>query len=131
MAQLLIDTDILIDVANDDATATSRLTYESQTSILAVSTITVMELTVGCRNKAELEALTRFLAQFQVLTLTSQISDRATQLLQDYFLSHGLLIADSLVAGTAIESQIPLLSKNQRDFRFIQALDLLSYPDTP
>lgn len=131
MAQLLVDTDILIDVANDDVIAKPRLAYESQTSILAVSTITVMELTVGCRNKAELQALTRFLAQFQVLTLTSQVSERATQLLQDYFLSHGLLIADSLVAATAIENQIPLLSKNQRDFRFIRALNLLTYPDMP
>ncbi|MBE9108406.1 type II toxin-antitoxin system VapC family toxin [Nodosilinea sp. LEGE 07298] len=131
MAQLLVDTDILIDVANNDAIAKPRLAYESQTSILAVSTITVMELTVGCRNKAELQALTRFLAQFQVLTLTSQVSERATQLLQDYFLSHGLLIADSLVAATAIENQIPLLSKNQRDFRFIRALNLLTYPDMP
>lgn len=128
MAQILVDTDILIDVANNDATAKARLINESQTSALAVSTVTVMELIVGCRNKSELQTLNRFLAQFQVLTLTNQISDRATQLLQEYFLSHGLLIADALIAATAIENQIPLLSKNQRDFRFIEELNLLSYP---
>ncbi|WP_416673610.1 type II toxin-antitoxin system VapC family toxin [Egbenema bharatensis] len=87
-----------------------------------------MELIVGCRNKSELQTLNRFLAQFQVLILTNQISDRATQLLQDYFLSYGLLIADALIAATAIENQVPLLSKNQRDFRFIQELNLLTYP---
>jgi predicted nucleic acid-binding protein len=128
MSQILLDTDILIDVANNDAIAKARLTSESQTSTLAVSTVTVMELTVGCRNKSELQALNHFLSQFQVLTLTSQISDRATQLLQDYFLSHGLLIPDALIAATAIENHIPLLSKNQRDFRFIQELNLLAYP---
>lgn len=128
MAQILVDTDILIDVANDDAIAVERLANESQSSTLAVSTITVMELTVGCRNKSELQALTRFLAQFQVLTLTSQSSEIATQLLQEYFLSHGLLIADALIAATAISNQISLLSKNQSDFRFIQQLDLLGYP---
>ncbi|NJN57065.1 MAG: type II toxin-antitoxin system VapC family toxin [Leptolyngbyaceae cyanobacterium SL_5_9] len=128
MAQILVDTDILIDVANNDATAKARLTTESQTSSLAVSTVTVMELIVGCRNKSELQTLNRFLSQFQILTLTNQISDRATQILQDYFLSHGLLIADALIAATAIESQIPLLSKNQRDFRFIEELNLLLYP---
>ncbi len=83
MPQMLIDTDILIDVANNDAIAKLRLMHESQTAILAVSTVTVMELVIGCRNKSELQALNRFLAQFQILTLTSQISDRATQLLQD------------------------------------------------
>ncbi len=86
MSQILVDTNILIDVANNDAIAKARLTSESQTSTLAVSTVTVMELTVGCRNKSELHALNRFLSQFQVLTLNSQISDCATQLLQDYFL---------------------------------------------
>ena len=129
MPKILIDTDILIDVANNDVIAKVRLTDESQTSILAVSTVTVMELVVGCRNKSELQALNRFLSQFQVLTLNSQISDRATQLLQEYFLSHGLLIADALIAATAIENQISLLSKNQRDFRFIQELTLLAYPE--
>jgi predicted nucleic acid-binding protein len=128
MSQILVDTDILIDVANNDAIAKTRLTSESQISALAVGTVIVMELTVGCRNKAELQALNHFLSQFQVLTLTSQISDRATQLLQDYFLSHGLLIADALIAATAIENQIPLISKNQRDFRFMPELNLLPYP---
>ena len=87
-----------------------------------------MELIVGCRNKAELQTLDRFLSQFQVLTLSSQISNRAIQLLQAYFLSHGLLIADAFIAATAIEHQVALLSKNQRDFRFIQELDLMVYP---
>ncbi len=128
MPQILVDTDILIDVAHDDMFAKARLTDESQTSILAVSTVTVMELIVGCRNKAELQTLDRFLSQFQVLTLSSQISNRAIQLLQAYFLSHGLLIADAFIAATAIEHQVALLSKNQRDFRFIQELDLMVYP---
>lgn len=128
MTQVLVDTDILIDVANNDAIAKTRLINESQTSALAVSTVTVMELIVGCRNKFELQTLNRFLDQFQVLTLTSPISDRATQLLQKYFLSHGLLIADAFIAATAIENQVPLMSKNQRDFRFIEELNLLPYP---
>ncbi|RZM79127.1 type II toxin-antitoxin system VapC family toxin [Leptolyngbya iicbica] len=128
MAQILVDTDILIDVANNDAIAVERLANESRSSTLAVSSITVMELTVGCRNKTELQALNRFLAQFQVLTLTTQSSEIATQLLQEYFLSHGLLIADALIAATAISNQISLLSKNQSDFRFIQQLNLMPYP---
>ncbi|GAB4159030.1 MAG: hypothetical protein Fur0046_38490 [Cyanobacteria bacterium J069] len=60
--------------------------------------------------------------------MANAVGDRATQLLQDYFLSHGLLIPDALIAATAIEHQIPLLTKNQRDFRFISDLTLLPYP---
>jgi len=128
VAQILVDTDILIDVANNDATAKTRLTLESQESSLMVSAVTIMELVVGCRNKSEVQTLNRFLSKFQKMEITSQISDRATQLMQEYFLSHGLLIADALIAATAIENEIALLTKNQSDFRFIKALHLLSYP---
>ena len=128
MTQMLVDTDVLIDLANNDTIAKTRLKSESQHTNLVISTITVMELTVGCRNKSEMQHLNRFLAQFQIVRVTSQISDRAAQLLQDYYLSHGLLIPDALIAASAIEQQIPLLSKNQRDFRFIQGLNLFAYP---
>lgn len=128
MASVLVDTDILIDVANKDANAITRLKREGQTAQLAVSSITAMELVVGCRNKSEQQTLERFLAKFQILPLSSEISERATVLLTTYYLSHGLLIADALIAATAIARNVPLLSKNQRDFRFIQELALLPYP---
>ncbi|MEY2977056.1 MAG: type II toxin-antitoxin system VapC family toxin [Prochlorotrichaceae cyanobacterium] len=128
MTSILIDTDILIDIANNDELAKNRLIDESRNSTLVVSVITVMELTVGCRNKIEIQNMNRFLTQFQIVTLTPQISNRAIQLLRNYYLSHGLLIPDALIAASAIEQKIPLLSKNQRDFRFIQDLNLLTYP---
>lgn len=128
MTQILIDTDVLIDLANGDAKAKARIAREHQSSTLFISTITIMELVVGCRNKRELQALNRFLRKFQTLNLSGQISEIATQLVQEYYLSHGLLIADALIAATAIDSNIPLLSKNQSDFRFISTLSLLPYP---
>jgi predicted nucleic acid-binding protein len=87
-----------------------------------------MELIVGCRNKAELHDLELFLRRFQVLKITDQISDKAVDLLRQYRLSHGLLIADALIAATALEHGEPFITKNQRDFRFIAGLHLLHYP---
>jgi hypothetical protein len=49
--------------------------------------------------------------------------------LKSYRLSHGLLIADALIAATAISSDLSFVSKNQRDYRFIEDLQLLPYPD--
>lgn len=128
MANLLIDTDILIDVANQDTTAQQRLATESQTAILGISIITVMELLVGCRNKNEQQALNKFLQQFEICPMSEQASDKATELMQTYTLSHGLQIPDALIAATALALNIPLLSKNQRDYRFIDNLSLLPYP---
>jgi len=40
-------------------------------------------------------------------------------------LSHNLLIADSLIAATALSLDMPLVSKNQRDHRFIADIKAL------
>jgi len=123
MGELLIDTDILIDIGNNDTTAKKRILQESQNQLLVVSTVTVMELTVGCRNKSEFQALNRFLEQFRVIAINRKISEQALKLIQDYALSHGLRIPDALIGATAISYDLPLLSKNQRDYRFISQLN--------
>ncbi|PSB13147.1 VapC toxin family PIN domain ribonuclease [filamentous cyanobacterium CCP1] len=128
MQQILIDTDILIDVARSINTAIDRLNTESQNARLVISVVTQMELLVGCRNAIELQNLQRFLERYDQIKLDEAISDQAIQLLTTYYLSHGLLIPDALIAATAMKMSIPLLSKNQRDYRFIQDLNLLPYP---
>ena len=87
-----------------------------------------MELIVGCRNKTELKDLEKFLSRYQLLKITDQISDRALELLKQYFLSHSLFIADGLIAATALVHSEAFITKNQRDFRFIAGLKLLPYP---
>ena len=88
-----------------------------------------MELLVGCCNKSELRSLEKFLGRFQIIKINEQISDNSIALLKRYRLSHGLLIADSLIGATAIVLDAPLITKNERDFRFVEGLHLLSYPD--
>jgi hypothetical protein len=51
-------------------------------------------------------------------------------LLHQYRLSHGLQIPDAVIAATALTEGVPLVSKNQRDYRFIPDLQLLPYPPT-
>lgn len=128
MSVTLVDTDILIDAALQISEAVNCLDSLENTSTLAVSVITQMELIVGCRNKSELRKMDQFLERFQVIPLNEQISRIAIDLLQIYHLSHGLLIADSLIAATAIELEFDFITKNQRDYRFVENLELLSYP---
>lgn len=128
MASIIVDTDILIDVARGDNTAIGCLQSIKQRFQLATSAVTQMELIVGCRNKVELNELEKFLQHFQVLKLTEQITDRAVDLLGQYRLSHGLLIADALIAATALEYDEAFITKNQRDYRFIPSLKLQPYP---
>jgi predicted nucleic acid-binding protein len=125
---IVIDTDILIDAGRGIEQALFCLKqYEHQT-ILTVSIVTKMELVVGCRDKSELRDTKKFLCRFMLLHINENISKKADELLSEYRLSHGLLIADAIIAATAINWNYSLISKNQRDYRFIKELNLLSYP---
>ncbi len=94
---------------------------------LAVSEVTVMELIIGCKNKSDLLSLEKFIKQFTVYGINEKISDKAISLLKLYHLSHGLLIADSLLAATSITLDLQFATKNQKDFRFIKGLKLIEY----
>jgi predicted nucleic acid-binding protein len=124
----LIDTDILIDAARGIADAVACLNNIKSNSGLATSVVTQMELIVGCRNKVELKKVEKFLKQFQVIKISEPVSDKAVELLQTYRLGHGLLIADAFIGGTAMVLDWPLITKNQRDYKFIAGLNLLPYP---
>ena len=128
MALTIIDTDILIDVARGNSDTIDCLLSLEKSSTLAISVVTQMELIIGCRNKKELKDLEKFLRRFQILKITDRISDVTIDLLQQYYLSPSLLIADGLIAATALVHNESFITKNQRDFRFIVGLNLLPYP---
>lgn len=125
---VVIDTDILVDVGRGVDEASSFLAGLEKESQLALSAITQMELIVGCRNKIELQRVDSFLRRFRVIPVTETVTDKAVELLRQFRLSHGLLIADALIAATAVQWGLPLVSKNQRDYRFIDELELMPYP---
>jgi len=125
---VIVDTDILIDLAHDNEVAIKCLKKLEKDYQLEISAITRLEILVGCRNKSELRETNNFLEGFPTNALTPEITQTTIDLINQYFLSHNLLIADALIAATAITLQKPLISKNQKDFRFIEELTLLPYP---
>jgi hypothetical protein len=126
--RVLIDTDILIDVGRGIQEAIAYVQAQEQAHMVAISTITYLELLVGAQNKQEQQKIERFRQRFQYIRISRIISDIAVDLIRQYRLSHNLLLADAMIAATAITLQIPLASKNQRDYRYITQLTLLLYP---
>jgi hypothetical protein len=125
---VVIDTDVLIDTGRGVSEALTCLQQLEQNACLAISAVTQMELLVGCRHKKEAKALDKFLARFQIVQLNEPISDMAVNLLRNYRLSHGILIPDALIAATALYLACSLVTKNQRDYRFVDGLRLPNYP---
>ena len=125
---ILLDSDVLIDVSRGVPEALDTLQRIEAVDEPAISIITQMELIVGCRDRRELRSLERFLEGFSIFKLSEPISDLAVDLLRRYRLSPGLLLADSLIAASALIHEIPFMSKNAKHFRFIEGLTLSSYP---
>lgn len=127
-SDIVIDTDILIDAGRRIQLAIDYLHVQEQQYSLTISSITQLELLVGGRNKTEQRKIERFLRRFRIIKINETITDIAVDLVRQYRLSHGLMIADAFIAATAISLTAPLASKNQRDYRFINQLQLLPYP---
>lgn len=120
-AQVLIDSDVLVWLTRGHAQAAARL---SQISPWKISAVTYIELAQGCRSKAELARLKRGLAlrQTEVLQVTPTTSARAMALIDEFALSHGMRLADALIAATAIEHQLSLLTGNAKHFEHVEQL---------
>lgn len=120
----LIDTDIVIDALRGFADAGVFLTAQRASAGVQVSIISAMELVVGCRNAGELARIQQFLRQTTLVPVSGPISNTAFRLVETYFLSHGLLIPDALIAATALEHGWVLYTKNVRHFQMIAGLTL-------
>lgn len=128
LKNILIDTDILIDFIKDNDSAVQCLELLEKEYNLYISSITYLELLIGARNKKDLENLDEFANTFNILHLNQSISEKAIELVKLYRLNKGLLLADGLIASTAIIYDMGLITKNQKDFKFITGLDLIKYP---
>ena len=127
MQIIIVDTDILIDAGLKIVKAINYLQRLEQENTLGVSVITQMELIIGCRNKRELSSLDKFLRRFEIININETISFKSVELLRKYRLSHGLLIADALIAATVLTMDVSVLTKNKKDYQFIEGIKLIPY----
>lgn len=85
-----------------------------------------MELVQGMRNKEELRTLQKTLKQWNVKTIfvSEEISAKALFYMEEYFLSHTMELADSLIASTATQHGIKLITANDKHYKIVKELDL-------
>jgi predicted nucleic acid-binding protein len=128
--KVICDTDVLIDYfdrnKNRNASAMAILETHIGLDNVIISSITKMELLFGATNKLDLGIINKKLSRFSVILINERVNLTAIGLMQDFKLSHGLAIADSLIAATAIETKLRLFTYNLKDFKFINDLTLYS-----
>jgi predicted nucleic acid-binding protein len=118
----LIDSNVLIDVSRGNVGAIQYVDRLSEPWVL--SQVTAMELIVGDRDKRDLETIDGFLALYPVVPLSDSIGTGAYRLLKTYAKSHGLHVFDSLVAATAMEKVLTLVTLNRKHYQMIEGLEL-------
>jgi len=120
---IILDTNIIIELFKGNV-ETKELLKKVDEKEFAISIITSMELYYGAINKRELNKIKKFLEKFNLLTINEEISKIALDLIEKYSKSHGLDIPDALIAATSLYYEIPLLTYNKKDFRYIKGLEL-------
>jgi predicted nucleic acid-binding protein len=120
---MLVDTDVLIWHLRGYPNAMRRL---DELRALTLSSISWLEILQGMRSKAELLAVKKMLDKrsARLLPVTEVITLRATELMESLTLSHGLQMGDALIAATAIEHQLPVLTANVKHFGAVEGLDI-------
>lgn len=124
MANYLADTNVLVDhLRHDGGPATSFLLD----SIPAISSTTAAELIEGTKNTQGLKDVERLCNSLTVLPIDSQACGTAIRLMYSSFLSHHLKFLDALIAATAMEHNLTLVTANVKHFSFIKGLKLTDW----
>jgi predicted nucleic acid-binding protein len=65
--------------------------------------------------------------QVTILPITTAISERASRLVEEHFLAHHLQLADALIAATAIEHKLPIVTSNTKHFQAVKTLKIEAF----
>jgi hypothetical protein len=120
---MLFDTDILIWVQRGSLKAARRVERAAQRSI---SVLSYMELMQSAQNKDQHRQTKDFLATFgfDLVPLSENIGHRAAIYIEEYTLSHGIRAGDAIIAATAVENNLTLVSSDRKHFSPIKDLKL-------
>lgn len=120
---MIFDTDIFIWVQRGNEKA-AKIMDKVKERYLSIQTY--MELFQSAKNKKQHEYIKDFLSSygFLILPFTENIGYRASIYIEEYTLSSNLRAGDAIIAATAIENNMTLLSGNAKHFRPIKDLKL-------
>ena len=124
MAEFLIDTNVLSRIFTGDKNVKDFI----ETLDAAVCTVVYVECLQGSKSNREKRIVESYLTRFELNHITFDISIRTIDLIRTYSNTHGLLLADALIAATCLDGNLTLVTYNVNDFHFIQNLEFLTPP---
>jgi predicted nucleic acid-binding protein len=112
----LLDTDILIDFLRGRVEARTLLvSYRARGDRPIISVVSVSEVWAGSR-PAEKAPTAALLSALGKIPVSEKIAAMAGDFLSAYRRSHGVELADALIAATAVESNATLVTRNTKHY---------------
>lgn len=120
MTPRLLDTCLVIDFLRKKPDAAAF--FRGLNQIPFLSAITVAELYAGVREGDERQKLDKLVGAFHTVPVTEDIGRRGGLYRRRYFGSHGVDLADALIAATAEDISAELVTLNKKHFPMISRL---------
>jgi len=119
----ILDTDVLIWYLRGNQKALELIDSLDR---FCISSVTYMELIQGMRDKKELKLLQQTLKSWgvKIIFISEEISAKALFFMEEYFLSHSMQLADSLIAATASNYGLELITANDKHYKVVKELDI-------
>ena len=120
---MIYDTDILIWVQRGNEKA-ARLIEKDVDRHLSIQSY--MELLQGAKSKMHHKYVKDFIGEFafSILPFTENIGHRALIYVEEYALSSNMRAGDAIIAATAVENNMMLVSSNVKHFKVVNELQL-------
>ena len=122
MSKYLADTTLLIEHLRGNNKASVFLKKNSP----CISTVSIAELIQGSRDKDELKAALKLCVSLSEIAIDKKISSHAIIFMKKFYLSKGLKFLDAIIASTALENKLTLITGNLKHFYFIDGLAIAS-----
>jgi len=117
---ILLDTDVLVDFLRGHSKAVAFVKAQSDRIIL--SSIVIAELYAGVKGNAEQVALEDFISLFHVVPVDTEIAKTGGIYKRDYAKSHGVGLADAILAATAEAENAELKTLNTKHYPMFEGL---------
>ena len=118
---VLVDTDVMVDYLRGHGQAIDFLKQHTEKVILPA--IVVAELYAGVKGQAEQAALDDVVSLFRVVPITAEIAKAAGLLKRDFGRSHGVGLADAILAATARAEDADLTTLNVKHYPMVPGLE--------
>ena len=117
---LLVDTDVIIDFFRGDRKAVAFVNRHSSNMVL--SSIVVAELYAGVKGDSELDVLANFVSLFRIIPVTPEIARTGGLYKRAYGRSHGVGLADAIIAATCKVEKADLKTLNVKHYPMVKGL---------